>query len=226
MYGLVNNAGVAVLSPLIEMIEIDEEDFHYQMNANIYGVYRITRAFAPLIIESKGRISVIGSISGTLSDATWGPYSMTKHAMEAYADALADEMKQFDVNVSLIEPGAYRSNIGKSALDRMEKQEQSTADSQFEKQMNESINWLSRFEKDAGDPSEVAEVVMKSLFDEHPKPRYLIVPTQEQAYWTINRAIGRMVEQNSDQKFSYDRAELIEMLDAALAKQPVARLPD
>ena len=216
LYGLVNNAGVAVLSPLIE---IDERDFHYQMNANIYGVYRITKAFAPLIIESKGRISVIGSISGTLADATWGPYSMTKHAMEAFADALADEMKQFGVNVSLIEPGAYRSNIGISALDRMKQQNQSVADSQFKPQMKEGINWLNHFEKDAGDPSEVAEVVMKSLFDDHPRPRYMIVPTQEQAYWTINRAIERMVEQNSDQKFSYDRAELIEMLDAALAKQ-------
>ena len=85
--------------------------------------------------------------------------------------------------------------------------------------MNASIDWLNRFEKDHGDPAEVAEVVMKSLFDEHPKPRYLIVPSQEQAYWTINRAIERMVEQNHDQKFSYDRAQLIEMLDAALAKQ-------
>jgi NAD(P)-dependent dehydrogenase (short-subunit alcohol dehydrogenase family) len=182
-------------------------------------VYRITKAFAPLIIESKGRISVIGSISGTLSDATWGPYSMTKHAMEAFADALADEMKQFGVTVSLIQPGAYRSNIGKSALERMEQQNQSAADSQFEKQMTEGINWLNRFEKDHGDPTEVADVVMKSLLDDRPKPRYLVVPTQEQAYWTINRAIERMVEQNSDQKFSYDRAELIEMLDAALAKQ-------
>jgi NAD(P)-dependent dehydrogenase (short-subunit alcohol dehydrogenase family) len=168
LYGLVNNAGVAVLAPLIE---IDEEDFNYQMNANIYGVYRITKAFAPLIIESKGRISVIGSISGTLSDATWGPYSMTKHAMEAFADALADEMKQFGVTVSLIQPGAYRSNIGKSALERMEQQNQSAADSQFEKQMNEGINWLNRFEKDHGDPTEVADVVMKSLLDDRPKPR-------------------------------------------------------
>ena len=61
---------------------------------------------------------------------------------------------------------------------------------------------------------------MKALFDDNPKPRYLIVPTQEQAYWTINRAIERMVEQNYDQKYSYDREALIEMLDAALAKQP------
>jgi NAD(P)-dependent dehydrogenase (short-subunit alcohol dehydrogenase family) len=216
LYGLVNNAGVLVIGPLTE---IDEADFHHQMNANIYGVYRITKAFAPLIIESKGRISVLGSISGTLSSATWGPYSMTKHAMEAYADALADEMKQFGVTVSLIQPGAYRSSIGTSALERLGKRDPSAAGSQFGKQINESIDWLNRFDKDHGDPTEVAEVVVKSLSDERPKPRYLIVPDQEQAYWTISRAIERMVEQNSDQKFSYDRAELIEMLDAALAKQ-------
>jgi NAD(P)-dependent dehydrogenase (short-subunit alcohol dehydrogenase family) len=218
LYGLVNNAGVVVISPLID---IEEDDFHFQMNVNIYGVYRVTRAFAPQIIESKGRISVMGSISGTISGATWGPYAMTKHAMEAYADALAEEMKQFGVHVSLIEPGAYRSSIGKSALDRMQASDQTPGGSHFEEQMNESMNWLSHFENDAGDPAEVAEAVMKSLFDKHPKPRYLIVPNQEQAYWTINRAIERMVEQNSDHRYSYDRGELIKMLDSALARQAV-----
>jgi NAD(P)-dependent dehydrogenase (short-subunit alcohol dehydrogenase family) len=216
LYGLVNNAGVAVVQPLIE---IEEQDFDFQMNVNIYGPYRVTRAFAPLIIESKGRISIIGSISGTLSSATWGPYSMTKFAMEAYADALADEMKSFGVDVSLIEPGAYRSNIGKSALERMVERNQSADGSQFKEAMDESVDWLSLFESDQGDPSEVAATVMKALFDDDPKPRYLIVPTQEQAYLTINRAIERMVEQNHDQKYSYDREALIEMLDAALAKQ-------
>ena len=216
LYGLVNNAGVAVVQPLIE---IEEEDFDFQMNVNVYGPYRVTRAFAPLIIKSKGRISIIGSISGTLSSATWGPYSMTKFAMEAYADALADEMRSFGVHVSLIEPGAYRSNIGKSALERMVERNQSADDSQFREAMEDSVNWLSRFENDQGDPTEVAAAVMKALFDDDPKPRYLTVPTQEQAYWTINRAIERMVEQNHDHKYSYDREALVEMLDAALAKQ-------
>jgi NAD(P)-dependent dehydrogenase (short-subunit alcohol dehydrogenase family) len=216
LYALVNNAGVVVVQPLIE---IDEQDFDFQMNVNVYGPYRVTRAFAPLIIESKGRISIIGSISGTLSSATWGPYSMTKFAMEAYADALADEMQPFGVDVSLIEPGAYRSNIGKSALQRMDERNQSADDSELKTAMGDAVNWLSLFESDHGDPAEVADAVMKALFDDNPKPRYLIVPTQEQAYWTINRAIERMVEQNHDQKFSYDRETLIEMLDAALEKQ-------
>jgi NAD(P)-dependent dehydrogenase (short-subunit alcohol dehydrogenase family) len=216
LYGLVNNAGVLVVAPLIE---INEQDFDFQMNVNVYGPYRVTRAFAPLIIESKGRISIIGSISGTLSSATWGPYSMTKFAMEAYADALADEMKPLGVQVSLVEPGAYRSNIGKSALERMADQNQAVGNLQFKAAMDESIDWLRLFENDHGDPREVAAAVMKALFDENPKPRYLVVPTQEQAYWTIYRAIERMVEQNHDHRFSYDREALIEMLDAALARQ-------
>jgi len=215
LYGLVNNAGVVVLKPLIE---IDEEDFHFQMDVNVFGPYRVTRAFAPLIIESKGRISVIGSIAGTLSSATWGPYSMTKHAMEAYADALSDEMRKFGVHVSLIEPGTYKSKIAESALDRMEQRNQTMENSQFEAEMKDSINWLSAFEEDSGDPAEVAQVVMHALFDDTPKPRYLVVPNREQARWTINRAIERMVEQNADQEYSFDRETLIEMLDASLAK--------
>ncbi len=215
LYGLVNNAGVVVLMPLIET---DEEDFNFQMDVNVYGPYRITRAFAPLIIESKGRISTIGSISGTLSGSTWGPYSMSKHAMEAFSDALADEMKRFDVKVSLIEPGTYQSRIGASAVNRMKQREQKLDGSEFKAEMDQSVEWLTTTLAQSGDPNEVAEAVMHALFDANPKPRYLVVPNQEQAQWTINRAIQRLVEQNNDQKYSYDREALIEMLDKAMAQ--------
>jgi len=215
LYGLVNNAGVVVLGPLIET---DENDFNFQMNVNVYGPYRITRAFAPLIIESKGRISTIGSIAGTLSSATWGPYSMSKHAMEAFNDALADEMKRFGVKVSLIEPGTYQSRIGASAVKRMKQREQSLDGSEFKADMDENVEWLTTTLAQSGDPNEVAEMVLQALFDENPKARYLIVPNQEQAEWTINRAIERLVEQNYDHKYSFDREALIEMLDKAMAK--------
>ena len=89
LYGLVNNAGVNVLAPLIE---IDEAELDFLFDVNIYGPYRITKAFAPLIIESQGRISNISSISGTLSGPLYGIYSMSKHALEAYTDSLTIEM--------------------------------------------------------------------------------------------------------------------------------------
>ncbi len=116
LYGLVNNAGVFIGGPLIE---VDVEEFKWLMDVNVYGPYRMTQAFAPLIIEQKGRITTIGSISGILSGQFAGQYSMSKHAIEAFTDSLAAEMERFDVKVSVIEPGNYKSKIALSAGARM-----------------------------------------------------------------------------------------------------------
>jgi len=116
LYGLVNNAGVGGGGP---MIEISEKDVRWMFDVNVFGVFRVTQAFAPLIIEEKGRITTIGSIAGILSGPFYGSYSMTKHSIEAYTDALAPEMERFDVQVSVIEPGNYRSEISKSGRARM-----------------------------------------------------------------------------------------------------------
>jgi NAD(P)-dependent dehydrogenase (short-subunit alcohol dehydrogenase family) len=214
LYGLVNNAGVAVFGPLIE---IDEEDFDFQMNVNVYGVYRITKAFAPLIMNSKGRITTIGSISGTLASAIWGPYSMSKHAIEAFVDALADEMRCFDVQVSIIEPGTYKSNITQSMFARMEAQGQHAEDSLFEEEFEANMTWAKRVLAVSGDPAEVAEAAYLALFEENPKQRYLIVPDQGQAESTIRKMIQRTVQMNERHRFTYSRDDLVSMLDEALA---------
>jgi NAD(P)-dependent dehydrogenase (short-subunit alcohol dehydrogenase family) len=109
LWGVVNNAGVNVVAPLIE---IDESELNFLFDVNVYGPYRITKAFAPLIIEAQGRIVNISSISGILSGGGYGIYSMSKHAIEAYTDSLAMEMDQLGVKVSAIEPGNYSSEIG------------------------------------------------------------------------------------------------------------------
>jgi len=132
LYGLVNNAGVSVSGP---MIEIEEGDMQFQMDVNLFGPYRVTKAFAPLIIENKGRITTTGSISGILSGVLYGPYSMSKHAVEAYADTLATEMEKFDVQVSIIEPGNYNSAIVGSKLRRMQERGQTTTGSLYEEEI-------------------------------------------------------------------------------------------
>ena len=156
LYGLVNNAGVLVFGPLIE---IDESELEFQMNVNVFGVYRVTKAFAPMIIESRGRITNIGSISGTLSSAIWGPYSMTKHAIEAYTDALADELRRFGVQVSVVEPGTYTSKISQSAFSRMQADADDPEASLFGPELEDEIKWAEENLQASGDPSEVAEAV-------------------------------------------------------------------
>ncbi len=213
LYGVVNNAGVAIVGPLIE---VEEDDLHFQMNVNVYGPYRITKAFSPLIIEAKGRINTIGSISGILSGRFLGAYSMSKHAVEAYTYALAAEMASFDVQVSVVEPGNYRSQMGANVLRRMEENNQTFAGSRYEEQLKRMLSRATD-QSDEKEPDEVAEAVIHALFDENPKRRYMVVPNQRQAEGTIRQAIRELVQLNEGHVYSYDRESLIAMLDEALA---------
>lgn len=214
LYGLVNNAGVAVIAPLIEA---DEEDMQFQMDVNLFGPYRVTKAFAPLIIESKGRITTTGSISGILSGFLFGPYSMSKHAVEAFTDSLANEMRKFDVEVSVIEPGNYNSAIYDTLLRRMEQRDQTATGSLFEEELKRFLNNASNRPQDK-EPDEVSAAVLDALFAPNPKRRYMVVPVERQAEITIRKAIEELVQLNEQHLYSYDRDALIDMLDDALAE--------
>jgi len=212
LYGLVNNAGVAIGGPLIE---VDEDELKWLFDVNVFGPYRITQAFAPLIIESQGRITTIGSISGILSGKFAGHYSMSKHAIEAYTDSLAAEMERFGVAVSVIEPGNYRSEITASAFARMTSEDYAIGESLY---ADEFGSWSEQMpDRDRyKEPDEVAEAAMHALFGAEPKRRYMVVPNQKEAEWTIRQMIRETVQLNEGQVYSYSRDELLAMLDEAL----------
>ena len=212
LYGLVNNAGVAIGGPLTE---VDVSELNWLFDVNVYGVYRVTQAFAPMIIEAKGRITTIGSISGILSGTFFGHYSMSKHAIEAYTDSLAGEMERFDVQVSVIEPGNYESDISKSAIRRISEKDYAKEGSPFAEDFKRMLDRPSdRSQYKA--PDEVAEAALHALFDEKPYRRYMVVPEEKEAGWTIGKAIQELVQLNEYQAYSYSREELIAMLDAAM----------
>ena len=214
LHGLVNNAGIAILGPLVET---DETELKTLFDVNVYGPYRVTKAFAPLLIESKGRITTIGSISGILSGPLLGAYSMSKHAVEAYADALAAEMAGFGVRVSVIEPGNYRSDIGRNTMAQVEAAATRLKGGPYEQPMLSMVAAMGRYDS-YPEPDAVAEAALHALSDPSPKMRYLVVPAARQAEVTIRKAIEEMVQLNQGQAFTYDRETLIKMLDEALAK--------
>ena len=215
LYGLINNAGVATLGPLAE---IDEAELTWIFDVNVLGVYRVTKGFAPLIIESKGRIINISSISGVLSGMFWGPYGMTKHALEAYTDALAEEMALFDVQVSAVNPGNYRSRIGTKEAVTLAKQPYAQPGSPYAGPLKEYIEYLSDRSM-YKEPDEVSAAIMHALFDPVPKPNYLVVPNEKEAGWTIRKIIEEMAELNADQPYAYTDEQLIEMVKEATAAQ-------
>ncbi|NQU47599.1 MAG: SDR family oxidoreductase [Planctomycetes bacterium] len=213
LYGLINNAGVVELAPLIE---IPEGDLQYIMNVNVFGPYRVSKAFAPMIIESKGRISTTGSLSGYVVWGLGGPYCMTKHAVEAYSEALAAEMAQFGVKVSVVEPGNYKSKITTSMKKRLEAKGYSTEGSRY-KGMLDGMLSSSLDRAQFKSPDEVADAFLHAMTADNPKLRYLVVPNQGEANVTIRAAMNKVVQLNADHEYSYDRDELVKMLDEALA---------
>lgn len=196
LYGLVNNAGVVTIG---SVVDTKMEEFDVVMSVNVYGPWRVTRAFAPLIIASKGRITNIGSINGVVSSASAGAYSMSKHSIEAFTDALAQEMAPLGVQVNVVEPGLYKSEIFKNEVQR------SGTGTQL-------LEYASR----AKDPDEVAVAVEQALFEPNPKHRYMVVPDEQEARLAIGAQMKRLVELNDRQRYTFDRDALVKMLDEAL----------
>jgi len=216
LHGLVNNAGIAIVAPLTE---VDERELQNLFDVNVFGPYRVTKAFAPLLIEAKGRVTTVSSISGILSGPLFGPYSMSKHAVEAFGDALGAELGRFGVKVSLIEPGNYKSEIGLNTVAQVEATAKRLTGTPYEQPMKNMVAAMGRYHT-YPEPTDVARAAVHALFDPNPKVRYLVVPAPIQAEVTIKKAIEEMVQLNQQHQFSFSRDALIKMLDEALARHP------
>lgn len=214
LYAIVNNAGVGLMAPLIEL---DEKDLDFIFDVNVYGPFRITRAFAPLLIGSKGRVINIGSIAGFQTRSFYGPYSMSKHALEAFTDTLAIELARFDIRVSIIDPGGFNSDIGKNIYERLKDGGLDTSQSLYRDEWEN--NWVLA----GGDlsmmkgPEDIVARVEHALFDANPQQRYMVVGDAERAERTMKALLHRMLELNQNQVYSYDREGLIKLLDEELA---------
>jgi short subunit dehydrogenase len=126
---------------------------------------------------------------------------MSKHAVEALTDALAQEMAPFGVSVSIVEPGSYKSDIFKNEVQR-----------------SGTGGQLVELVSHAKDPDEVATAVEQALADSNPKRRYMVVPDAQQAEITIKTQLQQLVQLNEGQPYTYDRATLVKMLDEALVR--------
>jgi NAD(P)-dependent dehydrogenase (short-subunit alcohol dehydrogenase family) len=106
--GLVNNAGIAVVAPM-EFVLLD--DLRRQLEVNTIGQVAVTQAFLPLLRRAKGRIVNISSQGGRFVFPLFGPYSMSKFALEAFSDALRRELRGWGMHVAVVEAGSIATPI-------------------------------------------------------------------------------------------------------------------
>lgn len=213
LYGVVNNAGVFLFDPLIE---VSESDMKFIMDVNVMGPYRITKAFAPLVIESKGRISTIGSVAGLYSGQLFGPYGMTKHAMEAFSEALHQEMKKFDVHVSIIEPGNFHSDIMKNMDKRITKFDQTKNETQFGDEIKRMGTFVKTDRSHHAAPTPVADAILQFMSESQPKFRYLVTPNKNESDYAIKRSLEKVVELNHNHKYSLNDTEITGLIKTLL----------
>jgi NAD(P)-dependent dehydrogenase (short-subunit alcohol dehydrogenase family) len=214
LYALVNNAGIGGGGPVLET-PIEHQRLLY--NVNVEGVYRITKAFAPLIIESKGRIATTGSIAGTLSWAGGSAYSGSKHWVEALTDALAAEMETYGVSVSVIEPGNYQSFIRRnSVLSNHARIKE--AGGEITPEMQANFEATKARELSYKLPDEVSAAYMHALFNEKPLRRYMVAPSAEEQAMTITTKIQQLIQLNQWGPYTYSNEELVKMITDAMAK--------
>jgi len=171
LFGLINNAGIAVAGPLME---VSDEDFQTQFNVSVFGIHRITKAFYPFLLASHGRIVMMSSDSGFFATPFFGPYCSAKFALEGYSDSLRREFCLTGIKIVIIEPGRITTPIWDKGETLM-KNLHPPGDSKFTHVGNQVGEYAVRKGRTAGwPPSKVAEVVYIALTVAKPKVRYLV----------------------------------------------------
>ena len=174
--GLVNNAGIAVSGPVLEL---SADEFRRQMEVNFIGPIIATQAFGPLLGADpslkgpKGRIVMMSSVAGKNGSPMTSPYAASKHALEGLSESLRRELILFGIDVIIIAPGAVKTPI----WDKAEEVDISPYQNSPYLPMLEKIRaFMLNLGATGLPPEAIAEKVFAALTLPKPKVRYVVAP--------------------------------------------------
>ncbi|SDY86169.1 oxidoreductase [Bacillus sp. 166amftsu] len=153
---LVNNAGYAS-GGFIEEIPIEE--YRKQFETNVFGAISISQIVLPYMRKQKsGKIINVSSISGQVGFPGLSPYVSSKYALEGWSESLRLEVKPYGIDVSLIEPGSYNTNIWEVGKELAENYVETT--SPYKEYMDKIQNHMNSSSETFGDPIDVAQKIV------------------------------------------------------------------
>jgi NAD(P)-dependent dehydrogenase (short-subunit alcohol dehydrogenase family) len=165
---LVNNAWYGVTGAIEE---VTEAEYLPMFQTNLFGLIQLTQALLPQFRERRsGNIVNLSSIGGLIGLPGWGFYNATKFAVEGFSEALAGELEPLGVQVTVVEPGAFRTDfLGRSGVEakRVIADYGDTAGKARE-------YFQTQAGKQAGDPQRAVEAIVAAVSAEHP-PRHLLL---------------------------------------------------
>jgi NAD(P)-dependent dehydrogenase (short-subunit alcohol dehydrogenase family) len=176
LFGLVNNAGIAVPGPLIHLAT---DSFRNQLEVNLVSVLIVTKAFVPLLGADRtlrgepGRIVNISSVGGKHGGPFLGAYAASKHGLEGFSESLRRELMLYGIDVIIVGPGSVATPI-------WDKAEQTDTSPYENTEYYEAAMRVQKFMIQDGrsgyPPERVGEVVLHTLTTSRPRVRYSVIP--------------------------------------------------
>ena len=168
---LVNNAGIAIAAV---MEEITLTDLRRQFETNFFGLVRMTQRVLPgMRRKLGGRIINMSSIAGKLVSPLFGPYSSSKHAVEAVSDAMRLELYPFGIQVVLIEPGYIPTSMNRNAGELSAAYAKGAAQSPYKAVYEGFLKaWGKTTKASQYTPEDCARVILRAIEDDPPRARY------------------------------------------------------
>ncbi len=167
---LINNAGFGAYGA-IEDVSIT--DAKYQLDVNLFGAARLIQLVLPNMRENRfGKVVNISSIGGKFATAYGGWYHASKFALEGLSDALRNEVKQFGIDVVVIEPGGIKTEWGNIAMDNLAK---NSIHSAYKKEIDRMVKAMKdpKMTEKNSEPVVIAKLILKAISSEKPKTRYI-----------------------------------------------------
>ena len=183
---LVNNAGFGILGPTSE---ISESEMRRQYETNVFGLMNVTRAFLPKMMERRaGRIINVSSVGGRMTLPYFGIYNSTKYAVESLSDALRYELRPFNIDVALIEPGIIRTNFEATAVSGLA-QFAGTPYALAVRKYEEMSKFADKF---ASNPIVIAKAITRAVKARRPAARY-VAPRSQHMIFIASAILPRRV---------------------------------
>lgn len=204
--GLVNNAGIAKLAPLM-LQDIDEFTAHLDINA--VGALRASQAFGDLLgMDTRlqglpGRIVTITSMGGELASPFLGAYTASKHAAESISDSLRRELIVYGIDAIVVGPGSVKTPIWQKAKEADAAKKFS--DTRWGKPIRAFLDGMVEGGKNGLEPEEVAQVVETALTARNPKARYAPVPNKLRSFILPKLLPKRLVDRGFWSQYDFPR---------------------
>jgi len=183
---LVNNAGFGILGPTSE---ISDSEMRRQYETNVFGLMNVTRAFLPKMMARRaGRVINVSSVGGRMTLPYFGVYNSTKYAVESLSDALRYELRPFEIDVALIEPGIIRTNFEATAVAGMAQ----FATTPYGKAIGKYEAMSKLADKFASDPIVIAKAITRAVKARRASARY-VAPRSQNAIFLASTFLPRVV---------------------------------